>query len=312
MSNLETRRASVRAASGGAGPPVTAPARRSTDHVRRTARFSVLLAITSALVTVPVSAVAGSGISPGLPVQYGLGDSWAAGQGADPAAGYMALAQQQLRAELDCLPAVAAAARDGCKQLQLINLSRRSTATLPGVTTQLVISEQLPVIVPDLTARNQDDNPRNDVEVVALTVGGNDVNSPILNACLGGFDANCITTINTQLALYGDRLDIILGTLRGAAGPDTVIVITTYDNGLASCGLGTGAAALGAIALEGLPGVVPSGLNDVIRTVAAAHDVRVADVYGLLDSGMWVGDCLHMNGAGHAVVADQVVQAATS
>lgn len=48
--------------------------------------------------------------------------------------------------------------------------------------------------------RNGDAHPANDVEVILPSVGGNDVSTPVLQACLGGWDANCLTAINERIA----------------------------------------------------------------------------------------------------------------
>jgi lysophospholipase L1-like esterase len=153
--------------------------------------------------------------------------------------------------------------------------------------------------------RNGDRNPRNDVEVITLHVGGNDVTGPIIAACLGGLTAGCVATIQAELTAYRADLERLLSALRSAAGSDTAIVIGTYDNPIATCTLGAvpGAVQLGALTLEG-GGPIPDGLHDVMRQVAAEHDVLVASVYGELVPADWVGgnDCLHPRDSGYAKV----------
>jgi len=239
---------------------------------------------------------------PGLPVQLSLGDSWAAGFGATVPSegGYVPRLHQALRERLDCSPASSPSAHGGCEQLQLVNLA------VGGATTPTLIEQQLPAAVALLEARNGDGNPRNDVELVTLHIGGNDVNNPILAACLGGLTPACVGTIEAELAAYRSDLDLALSTLRAAAGADTTILIGTYDNPIPTCFLSEvpGAIQLGALVLEG-GGPIPAGLDDIMREVGAEHGVEVAEVFGDLEPDDWLGgqDCLHPDDSGYEDVA---------
>lgn len=251
-----------------------------------------------------------SGLVPGQPVQLSLGDSWGAGFGAPVGQGYVDVLHRTLQDELACLPARSPRAPATCGGLQLANVS------VPGATTPTMIAGQLPDATALLADRNGDANPRNDVEVVTVSIGGNDVVNPILAACLDGLSATCLQTVQAEFAAYAVDLDVALGALRAAAGPDTPIVLGTYDNGIAHCDLGQlpGVPTLGALVLEGgtLPdvGTLP-GLHDVMRQVAATHDVTIADSFGRLGPGSWVGgqDCLHPDADGYAIVADAFAEA---
>jgi lysophospholipase L1-like esterase len=259
----------------------------------RVTMMVVLVALVASLAIVPAAVAKGS--PPGLPVQLSLGDSWGSGAGAPAGEGYVDLLHQALQEELDCRPARSPRARAGCEQLQLENLS------VGGATTPTLIARQLPAAIELLERRNQDRNPRNDVELVTLHIGGNDVTNPIIAACLGGIDAACLTTIDQQFADLQADLHVVLAALLEAAGPATTIVIGTYDNPIPTCQLGAveGASLLGAMVLEGsdaVPGApIEDGLNDLIRAVAAEYDVLVAEVFGQLGASDWVGgnDCLH-------------------
>lgn len=240
---------------------------------------------------------------PGLPVQLSLGDSWAFGFGAavPREGGYVVRLHETLQERYRCLPAAAEQARGGCKQLQLVNVA------VGGATTPSLIAGQLPAATSLLEARNGDRNPRNDVEVVTLHIGGNDVTGSIVAACIGGPTPSCLETIEAEFDAYRPDLDTALSRLRAAAGDDTRIVIGTYDNPIPTCQLAMvpGAVQLAAIVLEGGPGV-PLGLHDIMRDVAADYGVEVAEVYGDLGSQDWVGgqDCLHPDDSGYAKVAD--------
>jgi hypothetical protein len=255
---------------------------------------------------------------PGNPVYLTLGDSWGYGQGAtDPeTSGYAAVLAGTLTEDLDCSPAQSENAVDGCKLLQHLNLARGATETLPGVTAPIVASEQLPIAIPMLEDRNGDMNPANDVEAITLHVGGNDVSGPIQDACIYGIDATCIGVWMTEMAQFETDLQAVVGPLRSAAGEGTPIVLGTYDNPVATCWLsdaiGPEAIFLGAMLLEGSPGVVDGqlgvhldGIHEVVRRVAAENGADVAESFGTLDPGDLVGgaDCLHIRDSGHQKVA---------
>ena len=244
---------------------------------------------------------------PGLPVQLALGDSWPAGAGADPrdVEGYVPQLHEALREGYACLPARSTRARTGCPSLQLVNVA------VGGATTPTLIQNQLPRATELLRSRNGDSNPRNDVEVTTIHIGGNDVTNPIIAACLGGLSPACVTTIQSEFAAFAADLRVALRALRGAAGQDATIVIGTYDNPFGSCQLAgvPGAVQLGALALEG-GGPITMGLNDIIRAVAAEHDVQVAEVFGRLTPQDWVGgqDCLHPDNSGYDVITDSFAE----
>jgi lysophospholipase L1-like esterase len=242
------------------------------------------------------------------PAYLALGDSWAAGAGSTDG-GYVPRLHQGLQEQFDCSPSDNTKPEQGCGQLELVDIA------VGGATTPTLIANQLPPAVELLQARNSDENPRDNVEVVTVHIGGNDVTNPIIAACLGGLTANCLTVIQTRFATYRANLDTVLSTLRSAGGPDTRIVIGTYDNPIATCVLGnvTGAVQLGNIVLEGLPPFVPQGLNDIMRDVADDYGVEVADVFGDLVPQDWVGgnDCLHPDDSGYDKVTAEFLAVLT-
>lgn len=260
-------------------------------------------AIVTALVAGACAALAPAAIA-ASPLQLSLGDSWGYGYGASVPAqtGYVPVLYSQLKAGFDCSPSPNPKDK-GCKKLELSNIS------VPGATTPTMIAGQLPAATAVLQQRNGNNNPRDNVEVVTVSIGGNDVVNPILGACLGGLTPACAGVIAGEFAAYQSDLNQALGALRAAAGPDARIVIGTYDNGISQCNLGgiPGAPALATLVLEGLPMTpFPGGIHDIMRTVGAAHGVEVAEVYGDLGPGDWVGgaDCLHPDDSGYAKVAD--------
>lgn len=288
---------------------------------------AVLVLLAGAAALPAAAANPSPGLVPGLPAYLALGDSIAAGQqSATPAvdfpttaalwkaSGYAAQFQNVLREDLDCLPARSASAADGCRQLQMLNLARTAIPGGPGgVTTAVMLQEgdQLDQAVALLRDRNGDRSPRDDVEVITLTVGGNDVFGPAIAACLTP-TAACVPTLNATFQGFVSRYGQILAELRAAAGPETVIMTMTYDNPLPFCALGAanpaGASVLGTFVLEGGNiglGPMPLGFNDWIRAVSAEHGAVVAETFGLLGAGDFVGgaDCLHPDLEGHQKIA---------
>jgi lysophospholipase L1-like esterase len=256
---------------------------------------------------------------PAAPLQLGLGDSWAAGFGDNPGeGGYVTDLHEALQQDYNC-PAASAqgsaprwsdrAPASGCPRLGLLNLAQG------GATTPSMIQNQFPQALPLLQSRNGNRDPRDDVEVTTLHIGGNDVTNPIIGACLFGL-APCAATIQAELGAYRVDLDNALSALREAAGRKARIVIGTYDNPIATCFLAQlfpgEAVPLADLVLEGgtfvLRGqtlVVPQGLHDIMRDVGADYGVEVAEVYGDLSVGDWLGgnDCLHPDDSGYDKVA---------
>lgn len=252
---------------------------------------------------------------PPAPLQLGLGDSWAFGFGDTPGeGGYVTDLNQVLKEDFNCSGERTEKGKAGCPQLQLLNLAQPGATTRSMINNQLLPQEGAIRAIPLLESRNQNSNPRDDVEVTTVHTGGNDVFIPIIVACGGGFNSTCVATINRELGDYRLDLTEALDMLRGAAGSEA-IVIGTYDNPFrfTPCTLVSGisgAATLADIVLEGAPAFgVPLGLHDIMRAVAAAKQVQVADVYGDLNSpGDWLSsqvptDCLHPTDSGYDKVA---------
>ncbi len=86
----------------------------------------------------------------------------------------------------------------------------------------------------ELRAHNGDRNPRNDVLVVTIDIGGNDVFS-VVPDCTAGSTPQCLALVRMRLATFEANFSQILSQLRAAAGPDTVMAAMTYYNPLGSC-----------------------------------------------------------------------------
>jgi lysophospholipase L1-like esterase len=253
------------------------------------------------LVMVSLGASAGPAwAGPPQPALYlALGDSVAAGVGAQPPSqGYVSVLHDKLTAARHCGQGQAL----GCR-IDLTNLA------VPGATTSSLISDQLPKAEDLLQKRNHNQLPIDDVRLITLDIGGNDLFRPITTACTDATSPTCLATIQSQLQQAAANYDIILSHLRAAAGPDTVIAVMTYYNPLPACDKAS-LAPLANIVLEG-GGPVPMGLNDIIRSAATTHDAVVVETAPVIQNTDLVGgtDCLHPNNSGHHDIADAFANA---
>lgn len=244
-----------------------------------------------ALLPLALAPTAATAAAPSPATYLALGDSLPAGVGAAPdGPGYVPL----LAAELAARPCGVGEAL-GCR----LELDNRAQS---GATTRSLIAEQLPGAVALLQQRNGNATPVDDVRLITVTVGGNDVFGPVVAACAGGFAApTCQPTVATQLGQVSAGYATMLGQLRSAAGPSTTIAVTTYYNPLPACPLAH-LAPLADVVLEG-GGPLSAGLNDVIRQRAAAYGAVVVETGPVVDLTEVRPDCLHPNAKGHADIA---------
>jgi len=176
---------------------------------------------------------------------------------------------------------------------------------------------QLPAALAELEARNGDKKGNNDIKVVTVDIGGNDLLATI-PACYLGPTPACFAAHDAAFAAISTNLDYILDELRAAAGPGTTIIVMTYYNGFVAqgCPYPPSWIELGALALEGNAALGrPIGANDVIRSVAADNGAKVAE---LVPGGEWpallgptniLPDCVHANASGYAIIADAFADA---
>jgi lysophospholipase L1-like esterase len=257
------------------------------------------LVLAIAVLAVLALAVPASADAPEGSVVLAVGDSVAAGTGSSnpQALGYVPRFHRSLKS-VDCNELEA----EACPHLELVTFAKG------GATSATLIAEQLAPAVAEIASRAGDGDPNNDVDYIAVTIGGNDIFGPVIAACGAGVTPECVNTITTGFATYQANLAVILGTLRAAA-PTAEIAIMTYYNPLGSCFL-AGLVDLGDIVLEG-GGPLPAGINDIIRGVAAATGVTVVETYGLLGPKDFVGgeDCLHPDNSGHKKIGAAYTQA---
>ena len=253
----------------------------------------------AALAALPLTVLpttVGHAAAPPPATYLALGDSVAAGVGASrPELGYVPLVADALRSARQC----GTGGTLSCLR-EAVDLS------VGGATTTTLIATQLPAATALLQQRNSNATPDDDVRLITLTVGGNDLFQPVIAACQDPTAPACTTTVATQLQQVAANYAIILGRLRAAAGRDTTIAVTTYYNGLAAPGCPAAAlSGLAQVVLEGGPGV-SAGLNDIIRQAAQGSGAVVVETAAVVEPGEIRPDCLHPTDKGHADIAGAV------
>ena len=232
--------------------------------------------------------------APPAVVYMALGDSLVTGVGASAPA--TSAYVPRVHAHLD-------GSFDGGRAVELLNLGRG------GETTASMIEEgQLQQSLDELAARNDNASPDDDVRVITLHIGGNDA-ARLYEACADGLSPECLAAIRQTLASFATNYNSVLSQLRAAAGPDALIVAGAYYNALAhpECRLSE-FTQIGDTVLESAEGLLPTGVNDVIRDPAVAHGAIVAEV-GALDASQLVGDCLHPTDSGYQQIAEAFIAA---
>lgn len=230
------------------------------------------------------------------PEYVALGDSIAVGEGASDAGttGYVPLFGDHLSHTLT--PGRAEEAPGAQATGSYFNVTNLAVG---GETSETLISGgQLQAAVDLIEARNSNGSTSDDVKVITLTVGGNDL-TPLFDYCPQVSPYECTQRAEQVLESYGQHLFVILGQLRTAAGPESRIVVMTYYNPLVNpaCPLADFAPLAELIRVE---------LNSTIEGVAGAvPGIEVADVG---EAGLGPNDvqpdCLHPTDSGHAKIAE--------
>jgi acyl-CoA thioesterase-1 len=259
---------------------------------------------TATATATPASTVAASPETTATPIYIALGDSLAVGDGAsDPAStAYVPLFHEYLREALQ-IP-----------ELALMNLGHGGDTSA-----ELIEHGHLAKAVDEIEARNFDEGPDNDVEVVTLDIGGNDLLGLFQSLVMPGTcpdletflaEPECLNAFQDALDGLRENFDQTLDEL-GQADPDLPILTADLYDPFSGSGLPF--EELADLALEGREGSpFEEGLNDVIRSIAGEHDVPVADWYGAFQgkSAEFIAqDQIHANDAGYRAMTDALIAA---
>ncbi len=252
-----------------------------------------------ALLLLAFVAACGSGGSTPSGAYIALGDSLSEGVGAsDPAAtAFVSLVHQSLG-----------------EGFELLNLGHSGDTSR-----QLLDHGHLDQAVAEIQQRSGDDDADNDVKLISLEIGGNDLLNLFSNLVLSGTcpdletslnKPECVNALQTALTDFEPNLRTTLDRLQ-QAGPGVPIILMTLYNPFS--GSVQVFAELGELSLEGLPDTpFPEGLNDIIRAQAQETGVTLVDLYPLFEGKaltLIAQDFIHPNDKGYRVMADAVIAA---
>ena len=174
--------------------------------------------------------------------------------------------------------------------------------------------------IKEIERRNLESDDGNDVRLITLEIGGNDLLDIYFDLVLGGAcpnlktslekDAECIQPLANALEEYRPHLRQALDALRESAPDATIVLLTLYNPFSGRIPI---FAELGDFSLEGKEGTpVEEGLNDIIREEAQARDVILVDLYPLFQDRaqqLVSADLIHPNDAGYALIAGVIIEA---
>ncbi len=263
-----------------------------------------MVRLLAVLALIAFAVACGSGGSDGGPLAgpgayIALGDSLSEGVGASD------------RTATAFVPLVHQALGD---DFELINLGHSGDTSR-----DLIDHGHLDEAVAAIEERNGDDDDGNDVKLVTLEIGGNDLLDLYFSEVVMGMcpdlqtalaKPECVNPLHTAFERFEPNLDGVLVRL-SAADPAVPIVLLTLYNPFS--GRIPAFAELAAVALEGRPDTpFAEGLNDIISATGGDHGVVLVDLYPLFEgkAGELVAqDLIHPNDAGYQVMADAVLAA---
>lgn len=252
----------------------------------------------------PASTVAVSPEATTAPLYIALGDSLATGHGAsDPSStAYVPLFHEYLREALE-IP-----------ELALMNLGNGGDTSA-----ELIEHGHVAKAVDEIRARNFDESPANDVHVVTLDIGGDDLLDLFFSLVIPGTcpdletslaKPECVNAFQDALDDFRENFDQALDELE-QADPDLPVLTADLYNSFSGSGLPF--EELAEWAQEGREGSpVEEGLNDVIRSIAGEHGVLVADWHGAFrgkSDEFIAADRIHANDAGYRAMSDALIAA---
>jgi lysophospholipase L1-like esterase len=225
-----------------------------------------------------------------------LGNSFATGSGASKAsAGYVPLFYAYLR------------------NTAKMDLSLVSEAVVGETTTTAIATGQLSKALAELRFRNQDKDPTNNVTIITLDLGINDVDALVADGqpCAPPILPNnpgCVAAANAKVDEAALNLTSILHDLRVAAGPDVKMFVINCFNSYSGTGQPTEATQEMLVTLINQKIATVAALSDVDAKVVDAYDAfkgRGADLTGV--NGPTAD--FHPNDAGYRVITDLLIAA---
>ena len=200
---------------------------------------------------------------------------------------------------------------------ELVNLG------VPGYTSDDLNNQgELDQGLSEISSRANDGVPGNEVGVITLEIGGNDLLNLYSSLVLTGLCPSvvealqrpqCVDGLQNALDAFKPNLEHTLDELTAAA-PGVPIFLATLYNPFS--GGSQTLDEIGALALEGQQDTpFPDGLNDIIRAVGAEYpDVHLVEWYDLFlqkQSKYISQDLIHPNDTGQQVMANAMISAMT-
>ena len=184
---------------------------------------------------------------------------------------------------------------------------------------ELIEDGPLDTALTEIANRANDGVPGNEVAVITLEIGGNDLLDLYFDLVIPGTCPSvdealqrpeCVEALEDALADYQPNLQYTIDQLQAAAPGVPIYLMTLYNP---FSGGGGNLDRIGVLALEGEPGTpFPDGLNDVIREFGSEPDVHIVEWYELFigrQNDYIYQDLIHPNDTGHRVMADAVLAA---
>jgi lysophospholipase L1-like esterase len=200
------------------------------------------------------------------------------------------------------------------EEFELLNLGHSGDTSA-----DLADHDHLDQATAEVERRNRDDDPNNDVNLVTLEIGGNDLleltTSPLLAIiCLVLEEAlsnsMCVNALEDTLDRFAANLTTALARLQDADPDLTIVVMTLYNpfsGGIEAVD------ELAELALEGQANTpFPEGLNDIVRSEVEDRGLILVDWYPLFDGkadDYIADDLVHPNDTGYDLMAEAVLEA---
>lgn len=190
---------------------------------------------------------------------------------------------------------------------------------IPGYTSDDLLNRgELDSALAEIQRRKDDGITGNEVAGVTLEIGGNDLLGLYFKLVIPGTcptvtealaRPQCVQALQDALNRFQPNLETTLQRLHEADSGIPIFLMTLYNPFSGT----TGAVdQLGQLTLEGQPDTpFPEGLNDIIRTEAAANGAHLVDWYPLFlgKSKEYIAqDLIHPNDTGYGVLADAVTK----
>ena len=189
---------------------------------------------------------------------------------------------------------------------------------VPGDTSEDLLSGgPLDQAIADITARKTDSVAGNEIAVITLEIGGNDLlnlffDLVIPGTCQGVLESlakpRCVEALQDVLEAYEPNLADIITLLR-EADPDVPIFLLTLYNPFS--GKTPAIDQLVELALEGQAGTpFDQGLQDIIRAHEDARGVYIVDIHPQFEGKgpeYIANDLIHPNDEGYRVMAEAVL-----